>query len=176
MRRWLKRIGLWVSGRRPEWHRRLAERGLDPVVLRELTRRDELEAAWRACPRVDWAVEMAVVARVEPAVIEDGLSCVLDVLETWGIRDWKPPSGPPELGTLGPELLRCVDWNPEVRAALLEVKGARRRGHTVFLRASDTYDAVHRDAHRALADAFRQGVPVAALRVVLEERGAHPYR
>lgn len=165
----------------PTWQRRLAARGLDPLILRTLSRSRDLATAWTSCPRIDWAIEVAVLAPVEPAVLSDGLDWVDAALQAWDVAhlDWDRESiaDPAVLAALGPSLLRCVDQAPEVQEKLQLVQKAERwRDRPKLMRCSDAYDDAHAAAHRTLTTAFQRGVPITALRVVLEERQAHPYR
>ena len=176
---------------RARWQRELRERGLDPLVMRTLARTSHLGEAWLGCPRVDWAVEIAAVARVEPAVIVDGLDELLEAISSWSAasfdhgamleartrfaEDALPIEG--LVGAVGPRLLSAVDAAPEVRAAHAELKKAEQWRQRVRIQmAADAYDEVHASTHGRLADHFRRRVTTEAVRFALEGASAHPYR
>jgi hypothetical protein len=176
---------------RPVWQRALRERGLDPLVMRSLASRAHLGEAWLGVKRVDWVVEIAAVARVEPAVIGDGLDELLDELAPWSaaafdravLLDVRTRLAERELtpealvGAIGPHLLSAVDAAPEVRTAHAELKKAEQwRQRERIQRAADAYDEVHAATHGLLADRFRRRVPTEAVRFALEGVSAHPYR
>lgn len=176
---------------RATWQRALRERGLDPLVLRTLARTPHLGEAWLGCPRVDWVVEVAAVARVEPAVIGDGLDELLEAIAPWSAASFDhtalleartrlaeqalPVEG--LVDAVGPRLLSAVDAAPEVRAAHAELKKAEQwRQRERIQRAADAYDEVHAATHAMLADRFRRRVTTEAVRFALEGASPHPYR
>jgi hypothetical protein len=185
----LRRIAGWR--RAPAWQRRLASRGIEPLPLRALAAGRSLEDGWVRLPRVDWALEIAVAARVEPAVVRRGLLEVLEETAGWRVprelpatlraaaEDWAG-------GRLGDEALRArlapalrelVERSPDLEAALAELREAERwRSRVRTQAAADAYDQLHAAVHRRLADRFRRVVTTAALAFALGEAPAHPYR
>lgn len=167
------------------WRRRLAARGVDPLALRVIGTRATLEEAWRACPRVDWALEIAVRGRVEPALVREGLREVAEETEAWPaaptdvLDDLRglDPHEDEALEALGAMLRELVERAPELEAAARELREAERwklRARTQA--AADAYDDRHRAIHRRLAERFRAAVPAEAVRFALGEQRAHPYR
>ena len=187
-----QRLGLFASFRAPDWQRRLVERGLDPLVAHVLVRSARLEDAWFGCPRADWVLEIAVRARVEPALVARAAREVAAHVAAWPLvaaesaetlraasEAWQRGGldAGAYLEAMQAELRALVERAPEVDAAMRRVREAERwRQRARSQAAADAYDRAHMTAHLELADVLRRTLTVEALRFALLGQRAHPYR
>ena len=176
---WMRRL----VGRRPgateRWRRAVGRLDLDPLLEDALVRQPTLADAWQQCPRVDWAVDLALKAKVEPELIRQGIAEIARTGRGWGAERAPDALDPWRQDTLALEgtLRAIVEAEPEVRALAAKLREAERlRQRARIQTISDQYDGAHARAHRALADAFRRRVTAEPLSVALIGQRNHPYR
>lgn len=176
---WMRRL---VGRRRSSvqlWRRALGRLDLDPLLGDALTRHATLGDAWARCPRVDWAVDLSLAARVEPQLVREGLAEIARAGRDWGAEQapdaldaWQE-----DAHALAAILRAMVESEPDVRALAGKLREAERWKQRAHVEAiSDQYDRAHAAAHGALADCFRRRVTTDAISVALLGRRSHPYR
>lgn len=173
------------------WLRPPAERRFDPLWIalrqrgasRELVRwaepfGDDLDAAWGACPRPAWLIEIAARVGVAPirtiAVLDDlsahGTSRSLATARALAAR---PAELEAFVDAVRATTAELVESRPDVRAAIDECKRLERGAHAV---AAQVADDLYATAQRELADRARRRLRADEIRVALEGIGGHPYR
>lgn len=176
---WMRRLVGRRGGSTQRWRRAVARLDLDPLLADALRRHATLGDAWSRCPRVDWVVDVALAARVEPQLVREGLAEIARAGRGWGaerapdaLDGWRE-----DAQALAAILRAMVEAEPDVRALSAKLRAAERWRQRAELAAiSDQYDAAHAAAHRALADRFRRRVTADALSVALLGTRSHPYR
>ncbi|MCA9605121.1 MAG: hypothetical protein KC619_05980 [Myxococcales bacterium] len=173
------------------WLRPPPEKRFDPLWIalrsrgasRELVRwaepfGDDLDAAWAACPRAEWLIEIAARVGVSPIRVV----AALDELSTHGtsrtFASARPLAGQADALELFVDAARAtvselVESRPEVRAAIDACRKLERAEHAA---ASQIADDTYAEAQRELASIVRRRIRADEIRVCLEGIGGHPYR
>jgi hypothetical protein len=155
--------------------------------------RSRVREAWLECPRGSWALEVAVRAGVDHALVA---LAVQDLDETSGragdhrssylrnaaltaTRDLA--EGDLELdlwvGAIEAWLLDQVDADPAVREAQARVRQAARAfSETPFTETSLDYDEVYLAVRHRFAERVRRRIPAEAIEATMGVRSDHPYR
>lgn len=178
-----ERVTWWLTPR--------PERRFDPLWIalrsrnasRELVRwaepfGDDLDAAWAACPRAEWLIEIAARVRVAPirtiAALDDlsahGTSRTFGSARALAAQ---PDRLEEFVDAVRATVSELVESRPEVRAAIDACKKLERAEHAVASRIADDEYA---EAQRELAAVVRRRLRADEIRVVLEGIASHPYR
>ncbi|CAG0990844.1 hypothetical protein GPROT1_02995 [Gammaproteobacteria bacterium] len=159
----------------------LAKRNADRLLVYWCEDRSDAIEAWRAVPRIDWAVEAAVRLGVERALVQEGLDALEQAEELAALAAGYAASKiQPEalLEACVPRLLSIVEQHPDVAKAREVLKSASwsTAPRLAAQIAADRYDAAHALAHRELAARFRSRIHDDAVRYAIEGPRSHPYR
>jgi hypothetical protein len=177
-------IARWWGGSRDALlARRLEQRGAGLHVVTFCRDRIETKTAWTSCPRVDWALEIAVCVGVERALVNKALSELAsdddpDLVDLGARYEQTKIDGAALLEASVPLLFALLESHPELHRAH---KTAERDGYVVrrgiaARQGLDEYDEAYARMHERFCDVFRRHVTTDAVVFALEGPRSHPYR